>query len=90
MPGFRGADRVYFVRRGLVAGWADHPKTPAARADVAERVRRVFADASLPPAGLTPREAAEILLVARWFGGRERELARTTPPGEWLEAAGAA
>jgi excinuclease ABC subunit C len=90
VPGFRGADRVYFVRRGLVRGWAPHPKTPAARADVAQRVRRVFADAPARPAGLEPREAAEILFVARWFARREKELGRTTPPTEWLERAGAA
>lgn len=35
-------------------------------------------------AALRPHEAAEILLVARWFKLNPKELKRTTLPKEWL------
>ena len=87
VPGFRGADRVYFVRRGLVEGWADHPKSPEARREVARHVRAVFEEAAPVDPGLSPHQAAEVLFVGRWFRRREKELERTAPPEEWLERA---
>ena len=89
IPGFRGADRIYFVRRGLVTGWAAYPKGASARARVAEQVRGVFEKKCGTPAGLTPRQAAETLLVARWFRLKPKELKRTTPPTKWLAQAAA-
>lgn len=85
VPGRRGADRLYFVRRGLVVGWTAHPKSRRARREAAERARRAFAGAPRPAEALTPHQAAEILLVARWFRLHPEELERTTAPDAWLE-----
>jgi excinuclease ABC subunit C len=87
VPGFRGADRLYLIRRGLVEGWTEHPKDPEARERVARRVRAFVEAPPLGANGFTPHQAAEVLLVAAWFRRRERELGRTTPPREWLAGA---
>jgi excinuclease ABC subunit C len=98
VPGFRGADRLYFVRKGLVRGWARHPKSEDARRKVAERVREAFGSAGAVAGGpgrptlperLTPHQAAETLLVARWFRLKRKELKRTTTPEEWLRSVAA-
>ncbi|MDT8342045.1 MAG: hypothetical protein RQ751_11080, partial [Longimicrobiales bacterium] len=54
----------------------------------AERIRRAFAP-GLPdhPAALTPHQAAEILLVARWFRLHPAERERTVAPKAWSGAA---
>jgi hypothetical protein len=51
-------------------------------------VEKVFAgqQGQLQPGSLTQEKAAEILLVARWFRLREREMDRTLSPEEWLAA----
>lgn len=84
VPGYRGGDRLYLVRHGLVRGWTPHPKNPTARARAASRVREVYGGTGAGPVGLTPHEAAEILLVARWFRIHPREMERTEAPEAWL------
>ena len=49
-------------------------------------MREVFAGPSRGPGGLTPYEAAEILLVARWFRLNPEERARALPPEGWEAA----
>lgn len=88
VPGFRGADRVYLVRRGRVRAEEELPRTRRARARVAARVEEVFSEPDAGPAGLTPGEAAEILFVARWFRLRPAELDRTHTPNTWLKERG--
>ena len=85
-PGHRGDDRVHLVRGGRLRASLAHPKPRAARARVAERVEAVFGAFEPGPGGLSSHEAAEILLVARWFRLRPDELGRTRTPEEWLEA----
>jgi hypothetical protein len=53
-------------------------------------VEAVFGAFEPGPGGLSPHEAAEILLVARWFRLREEELRRTLPPEEWVRKSGTA
>lgn len=84
VPGFRGADRVYLVRRGRVRAEETHPKTRRQRARVASRVESVFSAPEPGPTGLGHGEAAETLLVARWFRLRPEELERTRAPEDWL------
>ena len=85
VPGFRGADRVYLLRRGRIAAALEHPKTREARARVAEAVDAVYGRRDAGPGGLTAEEAAEIILVSRWFRLRPKEMARTLAPRDWLE-----
>jgi excinuclease ABC subunit C len=85
VPGFRGEDRLYLVRRGRVREEAAYPKTAAARAAVAPLVEDVFRRREPTPRALEREEAAEILFVAAWFRARPRELKRTKNPKEWLE-----
>ena len=85
IPGFRGDDRLYLVRRGLVAAELPHPKGREERREVAARIEKTFSEPGADPADVAPEEAAEILLVARWFRRRPEELKRTRSPQEWLE-----
>jgi excinuclease ABC subunit C len=84
VPGFRGEDRLYMVRRGLVSEELDYPKTAHARASALELVEEVFGRTERTPRALERDEAAEILFVAGWFRTNPREMARTRSPGEWL------
>jgi excinuclease ABC subunit C len=85
VPGFRGADRLYLVRRGRVLDALPLPKSARARAQAEPRIRTAFEEAPDPgPGGLSAHEAAEILLVARWFRLNPKELGRTTAPADWL------
>lgn len=85
VPGFGGDDRIYLIRRGRIRKEMTHPKGKRARAAVARAVEAVYAETDLGPAGLEPQDAAEILLVARWFRLKPRERRRTLSPERWLE-----
>ena len=86
VPGFRGEDRLYLIRKGRVSAELDYPKTSAARAGANELVEDVFRRREATPRALERDEAAEILFVAGWFRGRPREMKRTRSPREWLSA----
>lgn len=85
VPGFRGDDRLYLVRRGLVLDALPYPKGREERGRTAARVEEVFGRDDRDPARLAPEEAAEILLVASWFRRNPKELSRTRSPDEWLQ-----
>lgn len=84
VPGFKGNDRVYLIRKGLVEEDLPHPRSGAGRARVARKVEEVFSRPQVEVGTLTPERASEILLVARWFRLRTRELTRTLLPAEWM------
>jgi len=84
VPGFGGDDRLYLIRRGRIRREGPHPKGSRARAEVAEAIEAVYGEAEAGPAALEPQDAAEILLVARWFRMNPRERKRTVPPDRWL------
>jgi excinuclease ABC subunit C len=84
VPGFGGDDRLYLIRRGTIRDELPAPKTEHDRIRAGQRVREVFKDVSAGPAGLKADEAAEILLMARWFRLRSDERTRTLPPDRWL------
>ena len=87
VPGFRGEDRLYLVRRGRVSEELDYPKTARTRERAAKLVEEVFRRPEPTPRALERNEAAEILFVAAWFRTRPREMKRTTPPQAWLSSA---
>ncbi len=90
VPGFRGDDRLYLIRKGRIRRELAHPTSERARADVARAVEEVYGEAEPGPLGLRPEDAAEILLVAQWFRLRPRERRRAVAPRRWLAASGPA
>lgn len=88
VPGHSGDDRVYLIRRGRIRRELPHPKGRRARERVARAIGEVFAETDPGPAGLSPQDAAEILLVARWFQIKPKERRRTVRPDVWLAEKG--
>ena len=56
--------------------------------DVDEEVESVYRAPEQGPASLAPHDAAEILLLTRWFELRPKELKRTATPKKWLASGG--
>ena len=86
VPGFGGDDRIYLIRRGRIRKEMCHPKGRRGRQSVARAIESVYGETDTGPASLKPQDAAEILLVARWFRLNPRERRRTTSPETWLAA----
>jgi excinuclease ABC subunit C len=81
-----GERRLYLIRGGRVAGWETEPRGSAQMAHLRRRLADVYGRPDAGPAGLTPHEAAEILLVARWFRLNPDERAKAVAPERWLAA----
>lgn len=88
VPGFAGNDRIYLVRRGRIRKDMAHPKTRRARDRVARAIDAVYGAVDPGPSGLSPQDAAEIPLIARWFRLNPKERGRTLAPHRWLEEKG--
>lgn len=86
VSGYKGDDRLYLIRKGLVEEEIPTPRGKAGRRRAARKVEDVFQGPPPAVGALTQEAASEILLVARWFRLRERELARVLKPEEWLNA----
>ena len=84
VPGFKGDDRLYLIRGGRIRCELPHPKGRAAREAAIQRIEEVYGSAQQGPDGLTAEEAAEVLLVARWFRSRPKERRRTFGWREWV------
>ena len=85
VPGFGGDDRLYLIRRGRIRREMSLPKTRRARERVARSIDAVYGEVETGPAALTAQQAAEILMVARWFRLNPKERKRTVKPEVWLE-----
>jgi len=85
VPGFRGDDRLYLIRKGLVAEELPNPRGKAGRRRAAKKIEGVFQAPPPEMGALTQEAASEILLVARWFRLKEREMTRALRPEEWLK-----
>jgi len=86
VPGFKGNDRLYLIRKGLVEEDIPNPRGKAGRQRAAKKVEDVFKTPPPEMGALTQEAASEILLVARWFRLRGREMDRVLEPDEWLSA----
>jgi excinuclease ABC subunit C len=86
VPGFKGNERLYLIREGLVEEDIPRPRGEAGRRKAAQTIEEVFSRPRREMRELTPEAAAEILLVARWFRLKKGELKRTASPKEWLRA----
>jgi len=85
VPGFNGDDRMYLLRKGRIRRELPYPKGRDERVRTARAVEEVYAESDPGPGSLRPEDAAEILLVARWFARRPEERRRTFRPEKWLE-----
>lgn len=85
--GHNGARRLYLVRGGRIADVVPAPRMPSTRMRVLGRIQDVFSRRPPGPAGLTPYQAAEILLVSRWFRLKPEEREKTLPPEQWIHSA---
>ena len=54
------------------------------RAHVARAIEEIYGEVESGPAALSAEEAAEILMVARWFRLNPKERKRTVKPEVWL------
>ena len=88
VPGFAGDSRLYLIRRGRIRREFPYPTTKNERREIDEAVESVYRAPEEGPASLEPHDAAEILLVARWFELRPKELNRTATPERWLADGG--
>ena len=88
VPGFAGDSRLYLIRRGRLRREFPYPTSEGERQEIDEAVESVYRAPEQGPGSLEPHEAAEILLVARWFELRPKELKRTATPTKWLAEGG--
>ncbi len=88
VPGHNGDDRIYLIRKGRIRREMPLPKGTRARARVMAAVADVYGEVDAGPAALTSDEAAEILLVARWFRQNPAERKRVVDPATWMEEHG--
>jgi excinuclease ABC subunit C len=90
IPGFKGDDRFYVIRKGLVEEEIPRLRGRRNRERARRKVEEVYSRPPVQIGSLTQESASEILLVARWFRLREEELKRTLPPAEWMKKYGTA
>src|SRR5690606_2054881 len=85
-PRARGTGPTLPDRNGLVRAEFDWPDAPEDAARVADAIRTELGrvEPSLLP--VCPHQAAEILLVARWFRLNPEERSRLIDPAELLDA----
>lgn len=86
VPGFRGDDRLYLIRKGLVEEEMPSPRGKRGKRRAAKKIEGVFGTPTAETELLSPEAASEILLVARWFRLKRKEMARVSKPEEWLTA----
>ena len=76
VPGHAADDRVYIIRRGSIREEHSTPRDDEEREELTNRARRLLQRRETY-ARVAPTQAAEILLLARWFRLRPHELERT-------------
>lgn len=78
VPGVRGDDRVYAVRRGVVREEWPAPRSPQEESALADNAKRLLAGAPASPSSSLPaHEIDELLVVTSWFRTHPEELQRT-------------
>jgi len=78
--GHGGRDRLYLIRTGRIRDHFALPDTPARLERARARIAETFEGPEAGPGALSAHDAAEVLLVARWFRLHDEERARTLPP----------
>ena len=78
--GHGGRDRLYLIRGGRIRDHLAIPRSAERMAAALRRIAEVFEGPEAGPGALSAHDAAEILLVARWFRLRQDEQSRTLAP----------
>jgi excinuclease ABC subunit C len=80
VPGVKGDDRAYVIRRGVVRAEGPAPRSPAEQAALEAKALETPGARSRNRAQTVPgHEVDEVLLVAGWFRKYAKELERTVP-----------
>lgn len=77
VPGVKGEDRTYVIRRGVVRAELATPTDAQGRAQLAARVAEVLGATSRTGQTVPGHEVDEVLLVAGWFRKFPKEMERT-------------
>jgi len=78
--GHAGRDRLYLIRAGRIRDHLAIPRGANRIERARQRIAAVFEGPEAGPGALSAHDAAEVLLVARWFRLHEEERARTLAP----------
>ena len=78
--GHGGRDRLYLIRAGRIRDHLAVPTGADAMARARARIAEAFQGPDAGPGALSAHDAAEVLLVARFFRLRQEELTRTLKP----------
>jgi excinuclease ABC subunit C len=79
VPGYDDEEIVYLVRRGAIIAEYPAPATPSGWSKLHSRARKALDQSGAATLNVHPREAPEILLVARWFRLNPEERERVVP-----------
>lgn len=79
VPGYRGNDWVYLIRKGRIERDWPAPANPAEEQKLLAEAQRIF-NRRTGNGSVDARQVAEIMLIARWFRLHPDEFHRTTPP----------
>ena len=80
VPGVKGEDRAYVIRRGVVRAEGPAPRSAAEHAALEAKALEAPGGRTRVQAQTVPgHEVDEVLLVAGWFRKHAKELERTTP-----------
>ncbi|MFI5256285.1 MAG: UvrB/UvrC motif-containing protein [Gemmatimonadales bacterium] len=77
VPGHRGEDRVYLIRRGRVRGEFPRPRSEQDRTRLLEMVEDAFGSVERESTQVPSHEIDELLLLSSWFRRFPAELARS-------------
>ncbi len=80
VPGFRGDDRVYLIRRGTVRAEAAAPRSTVERLSLQGLIDQVFQPREPQRGAVRTHEIEEILLLSSWFRRYPAELERAWAP----------
>jgi excinuclease ABC subunit C len=77
VPGHRGEDRVYLIRRGRVRGEFPRPRSEQDRTRLLDMVEDAFGSVERESTQVPSHEIDELLLLSSWFRRFPAELARS-------------
>lgn len=80
VPGARGDDRVYLLRRGTVRAEIEAPRTTEDRLRLQRLIDQVYQPREPDAAPVRTHEIEEILVLSAWFSQNPAELARAWRP----------
>ncbi len=88
VPGWDGDDRLYLIRNGRIHAEFGPDAAPSDPEAAEALLDRIFRGPDVGGPALRPDQAAEVLLVARWFRLNPEQRAHTMRPAEWMERLG--